>query len=139
MSQELSNKEISNALEKLKITPKTESSIKENSDNLDNALKTMILDTIDKLRGKKETPRYRFYFSFLIFCIFLIYSWLELLHFAIIVSIYMMMVNSVLHRKWEANWRQLNCNDIYDIYIYLQGHSAGIHFFVFALKIWRVS
>ena len=52
MSQELSNKEISNALEKLKITPKTESSIKENSDNLDNALKTMILDTIDKLRGK---------------------------------------------------------------------------------------
>ena len=74
MSQELSNKEISNALEKLKIPPKTESSIKENSDNLDNALKTMILDTIDKLRGKKETPRYRFYFSFLIFCIFLIYS-----------------------------------------------------------------
>ena len=62
MSQELPDKEISNALEKLKITPETESSIKENSDNLDNALKTMILDNIDKLRGKKETPRYRFYF-----------------------------------------------------------------------------
>ena len=45
--------------------------------------------------------------------IFFIYSWLELLHFFIIVSIYIMMVNSVLHWKWKANWRQLNCNDIY--------------------------
>ena len=62
MSQKLSNKEISNALEKLNITPKTESSNKENSDDLDNALKTMILNTINKLQGKKETPRYRFYF-----------------------------------------------------------------------------
>ena len=62
MSQELSEKEISNAFEKLKITPDRESSSIENSDNLDNALKTMIVDNIDKLRGKKETPRYRFYF-----------------------------------------------------------------------------
>ena len=62
MSQKLSNKEISNALEKLNITPKTESSNKENSDDLDNVLKTMILNTINKLQGKKETPRYRFYF-----------------------------------------------------------------------------
>ena len=44
--------------------------------------------------------------------IFFIYSWLELLHFVIIVSIYIMMVNSVLHWKWKANWRQLNCNDL---------------------------
>ena len=46
MSQELSEKEISNAFEKLKVTPETESSIKENSDNLDNGIKTMILDSI---------------------------------------------------------------------------------------------
>ena len=32
MSQELSDKEIKNAFDKLKITPETESSIKENSD-----------------------------------------------------------------------------------------------------------
>ena len=40
------------------------------------------------------------------FFIFFIYSWLELLHFVIIVSIYIMMVNSVLYWKWKANWRQ---------------------------------
>ena len=50
--------------------------------------------------------------------IFFIYSWLELLHFVIMVSIYIMMVNSVLNWKWKANWRQLNCDDIY-IYIYI--------------------
>ena len=50
---------------------------------------------------------------FYYFIIFFIYSWLELLHFVIIVSIYIMMINSVLHWKWEANWSQLNCNDIY--------------------------
>ena len=52
MSQELSDKEINNAFDKLNITPKTEISIKENSDNLDNDIKTMILDSIDS--------RYRF-------------------------------------------------------------------------------
>ena len=40
------------------------------------------------------------------FFIFFIYSWLELLHFVIIVSIYIMMVNSILYWKWKANWRQ---------------------------------
>ena len=48
MSQELSDKEISNAFGKLKITPETKSSIKENSDNLDNGIKTMILNSINK-------------------------------------------------------------------------------------------
>ena len=47
------------------------------------------------------------FFLFFFFIIFFIYSWLELLHFVIIVSIYFMMVNSVLHWKWKANWRQL--------------------------------
>ena len=56
MSQELSVKEIRNAFDKLKITPETESSIKENSDNLGNGIKTMIMDSIDKLRGKKICP-----------------------------------------------------------------------------------
>ena len=54
MSQELSDEEISNAFDKLKITLETESSIKENSNDLDNGIKTMILDSIDKLRGKKN-------------------------------------------------------------------------------------
>ena len=54
MSQELSDKEISNAFDNLKITLETESSIKENSNDLDNGIKTMILDSIDKLRGKKK-------------------------------------------------------------------------------------
>ena len=49
MSQELSVNEIKNTFGKLKITPKTESSIKENSDNLGYGFKTMILDRIDKL------------------------------------------------------------------------------------------
>ena len=40
------------------------------------------------------------------FFIFFFCSWLELLHFVIIVSIYIMMVNSVLYWKWKANWRQ---------------------------------
>ena len=100
------------------------------------------------------------YFFFNFFIIFFIYSWLELLHFVIIVSIYIMMVNSVSHRKWKANWHRLNCNYIYIyiiyIYIYistsyinptwvspqghsLQGHSTGTHFFIFPLTIWRVS
>ena len=38
------------------ITPETESSIKENSDNLDNGIKTMILESIDKLSGKEKRP-----------------------------------------------------------------------------------
>ena len=60
MSQELSDKEISNAFDNLKITLETESSIKENSNDLDNGIKTMILDSIDKLRGKKTRYRFRF-------------------------------------------------------------------------------
>ena len=58
-----------------------------------------------------------YFFIIIIFFIF-IYSWLELLHFVIILSLYITMENSVLHWKWKANWRQLNCNDIY-IYIYI--------------------
>ena len=50
MSQEVSEKEIKNAFDKSKITPETERSIKENSDNLDDGIKTMILDSIVKLR-----------------------------------------------------------------------------------------
>ena len=64
MSQELSDKEIKNAFDKSKVTPETESSIKENSDNLDNGIKTMILDSIDKLRGKKERPHIDSIFNF---------------------------------------------------------------------------
>ena len=62
MSQEPSDKKIRNAFDKLKVTLETESYIKENSDNLDNGIKTMILDSIDRLKGKKKRPRYRFYF-----------------------------------------------------------------------------
>ena len=65
MSQELSDKEISNAFDKLKITPKRESSIKENSDNVDNGIKSMILGSIDKLRGKKKLPDIDSIFDFL--------------------------------------------------------------------------
>ena len=65
MSQELSDKEINNAFDKLNITPETESSIKENSDNLDNGIKTMILDRIYKLRGKKKRPDIDSIFDFL--------------------------------------------------------------------------
>ena len=42
------------AFEKLDITPETESP-KENSDKLNNALKTMVLDSTNKLRVKKKT------------------------------------------------------------------------------------
>ena len=56
MSQELSYKKIKNTFDKSKITPETESSIKENSGNLGNGIKTRILDSVDKLRGKKKRP-----------------------------------------------------------------------------------
>ena len=56
MSQEVSEKEIKSAFDKSKITPETESSIQENSDNLDDGIKTMILDSIVKLHGKKKRP-----------------------------------------------------------------------------------
>ena len=55
MSQELSDKEFKNAFGKLKITPETESPIKENSGNLVNGIKTMILDSIIKLREKRNS------------------------------------------------------------------------------------
>ena len=55
MSQELSEK----------TTPETKSSIKENSGNLDNALKTMIFDSINKLLGKKKRPDINSIFDFL--------------------------------------------------------------------------
>ena len=56
MSQKLSDEEISNTFDKSKKTPETEHSIKENSNNVDNGIKTMILDGIDKLWGKKKRP-----------------------------------------------------------------------------------
>ena len=60
MSQELSDKEISNAFfDKLKITYEEERSIKENSHNVNNDIKTVISDSIAR---KKETPRNRLYF-----------------------------------------------------------------------------
>ena len=65
MSQEQSVKEITNVFEKLKIAPETESSIKDNSDNLDYGIKTMILDSIDKLRRKKKRLDIDFIFDFL--------------------------------------------------------------------------
>ena len=63
MSHKLSDKEISNAFDKLKITPEKESSIKESSNNLDNGIKTMI--SIDKLRVKKKRPDIDSIFDFL--------------------------------------------------------------------------
>ena len=57
-----SDKEISNAFDKLKITPERKSSTKANSNNLDNDIKTMILDSIDKLQGEKGMPTYIFNF-----------------------------------------------------------------------------
>ena len=66
------------------------------------------------------------FFIFYFFIIFFIYSWLVQLHFVIIVCIYIMMVDSILHWKWKANWRQLNCNNIYIyiyIYIYIHTHT----------------
>ena len=65
MSQELSDKEISNAFDKLKITPETACSIKVNSNNLENGIKTMILDSIDKLPRKKKRPDIDSIFDFL--------------------------------------------------------------------------
>ena len=62
MSQELCDKEISIAFDKLKITSEAESSIKEKSNNLDNGIKTMILDSIDKLLGIKKHPDIDFLF-----------------------------------------------------------------------------
>ena len=56
MSQELSEKEITNAFEKLDISPEMESPIKGNSDDLNNALKTMVLDSINKSRAEKKRP-----------------------------------------------------------------------------------
>ena len=48
MSQELSDKEISNAFfDKLKITYEEERSIKENSHNVNNDIKTVISGSID--------------------------------------------------------------------------------------------
>ena len=44
------------AFEKLDITPETESP-KENSDKLNNALKTMVLDSTNKLRVKKKNAQ----------------------------------------------------------------------------------
>ena len=64
MSQELCDKEISIAFDKLKITPEVESSIKEKSNNLDNGNKTMILDSIYKLLGIKKHPYIDFFFFF---------------------------------------------------------------------------
>ena len=65
MSQELSDKEISDAFDKLKITLVTESSIEENSDDLDNGMKIKTLDIIDKLRGRKKRPDIDSIFDFL--------------------------------------------------------------------------
>ena len=65
MSQERSDKKISNGFDKLKMTPEMECSIKVNSDNLDNGIKTMILNSIDKLRGKKKRPDIDSVFDFL--------------------------------------------------------------------------
>ena len=57
------------------------------------------------------------YFSFY----YLLYLWLTwtmtFCHNSVYINI--MMVNSVLHWKWKANWHQLNCNGIYIIYIYI--------------------
>ena len=67
MSQELCDKEISIAFDKLKITPEVESSIKEKSNNLDNGNKTMILDSIYKLLGINKHPDIYFFFFFFFF------------------------------------------------------------------------
>ena len=67
MSQELCDKEVSIAFDKLKITSEAESSIKEKSNDLDNGIKTMILDSIDKLLVIKKHPDIDFFFFFLIF------------------------------------------------------------------------
>ena len=64
MSQELCDKEISIAFDKLKIMSEAESSIKEKSNDLDNGIKTMILDSIDKLLVIKKHPDIDFFFFF---------------------------------------------------------------------------
>ena len=53
-----------------------------------------------------------------------------LLHFVIIASIYIIMVDSVLHWKWKANWRQLNCNDVYirGFYVLNKSYLRQIYF-----------
>ena len=65
MSHKLTDKEISNAFDKLNVAPEMESSIKENNNDLHNCIKTMILDSIDKLRGKKKRPDIDSIFDFL--------------------------------------------------------------------------
>ena len=65
MPQELYVIEISNAFDKLKTASETENSIKENSRNIDNCIKTMILDSMDKFRGKKICPDIDAIFDFL--------------------------------------------------------------------------
>ena len=65
MLEELSGKEISATFVKLKKTPKLESFITENSNNVENGIKTMILDRIDKLWGKKRDPDIDSIFDFL--------------------------------------------------------------------------
>ena len=65
MPQELYVIEISNAFDKLKTAPETENSIKENSRNIDNGIKTMILDSMDRFRGKKICPDIDAIFDFL--------------------------------------------------------------------------
>ena len=65
MSQELSDKGISNAFDKLKITHEEESSIKENSHNVNSDIKTVISDSIDKLQGKKKRTEIGSIFDFL--------------------------------------------------------------------------
>ena len=64
MSQELCDKEVSIAFDKLKITSEAESSIKEKSNDLDNGIKTMILDSIDKLLVIKKHPDIDLFFFF---------------------------------------------------------------------------
>ena len=65
MSQKLFDKEISITFDKLKITPESDSSIKENSNSINNGIKTMVLDRIDKLQGKKKRPDIDSIFDFL--------------------------------------------------------------------------
>ena len=65
MSQKLFDKEISITFDKLKITPESVSSIKENSNSINNGIKTMVLDRIDKLQGKKKRPDIDSIFDFL--------------------------------------------------------------------------
>ena len=65
MSQQISDKETSIAFDKLKIAPEKEGSTKENCNNVDNGIKSMILHSIDKLGGKKKRPDIDCVFDFL--------------------------------------------------------------------------